>query len=168
MSEFSFPKDAKNCYIGENQTSPTMFKETQQFRQPWLWVLLIGVFGISLYRQEFIAVGIVVAVIALFGFLRLETYINKEGVSYRWFPFQPRPRLISWDQIEQINVRKYTALAEFGGWGFRLSWKGTAHTTSGQYGIEIRLKNKKRFLLIGTQKPEEVRRVIEQENHPVA
>ncbi|MFC5409982.1 hypothetical protein ACFPMF_11730 [Larkinella bovis] len=145
-----------------------MYQEKQQFRQPWLWALLIGVLGISLYRQEFVAIGIVVAVLVLFAFLRLDTRINNEGIAYRWFPFQPRPRLIAWHQIEQVKVREYSPLGEFGGWGIRFGWKATAHTVSGNAGIEIRLKNKKRLVLIGTQQPEEVRRVIEQERQPVA
>ncbi|GAB3266329.1 DUF6141 family protein [Larkinella harenae] len=137
-----------------------MYKETQQFRQPWIWVLLIGVFGVTVYEQNYVSIGIVAIFLGLFALVRLETEINKEGISYRWFPFQPRPRLISWNQIERVNVRKYAPLGEFGGWGIRFSWNGTAHTTSGQFGIEIKLKEKKRTLLIGTQHPEAASRAV--------
>ncbi|MFD1143797.1 hypothetical protein ACFQ4C_21895 [Larkinella insperata] len=140
-----------------------MYQEKQQFRQPWLWALLIGVFGLALYRQEPISVGIVVAVLGLFWVLRLETRIDEEGISYRWFPFQLRRRVIRWNQIQQVTVRNYSALGEFGGWGMRYSWNGTAYTVSGNAGLDIRIKGKRRFLLLGTQRPDEVRPLLERE-----
>ncbi|MGV3557197.1 hypothetical protein [Larkinella arboricola] len=145
-----------------------MYQEKQQFRQPWLWALLLGVLGVTLYRQESVSIGIVVAVLGLFAFLRLETRINDEGIAYQWFPFQLRPQLIRWNQIEQVSIRTYSALGEFGGWGIRFGWKATAHTVSGNAGIEIQIKGKKRFLLIGTQRPDDVRPVIEQVKHTIA
>jgi hypothetical protein len=36
-----------------------------------------------------------------------------------------------------------------------------AHTVSGKQGIEIKRVGKKRTLLIGTQKPDEVRQILE-------
>ncbi|RAK02239.1 hypothetical protein LX87_00359 [Larkinella arboricola] len=145
-----------------------MYQEKQQFRQPWLWVLLIGVLGVTLYRQESVSIGIVVAVLGLFAFLRLETRIDDEGISYQWFPFQLRPRVINWHAIEQVSIRNYSALGEFGGWGIRFGWKATAHTVSGNASIEIQMKGKKRFLLIGTQCPDDVRQAIEQVKHTIA
>lgn len=140
-----------------------MYKETQHFRQPWLWVLLIGVLAATLYGQNYVSIGVVAIFLGLFALVRLETNINEKGISFRWFPFQIRPRMIAWHQIERVQVRKYSPLGEFGGWGLRYSWNGTAHTTSGEFGIEIQLKGEKRFLLIGTQQPEAVSRAIEQE-----
>ncbi|WP_138994573.1 hypothetical protein [Larkinella sp. C7] len=62
--------------------------------------------------------------------------------------------------MEHVTVRSYSALGEFGGWGIRFSWNGTAHTVSGNWGIDIKLKGKKRTLLVGTRHPDEIRQQI--------
>ncbi|WP_138994574.1 hypothetical protein [Larkinella sp. C7] len=64
-----------------------MYKETQHFRQPWLWVLLLGSLALVIYRWQPINVGIMAGVMGLFWFLRLETRIDQKGIAYRWFPF---------------------------------------------------------------------------------
>ncbi|MGM9507660.1 hypothetical protein ACS5NO_08030 [Larkinella sp. GY13] len=137
-----------------------MYKETQHFRQPWLWLLLLGSLALVIYRWQPIHVGIMAGIMGLFWFLRLETRIDPEGIAYRWFPFQSTYRVIKWSQIEQVTVRSYSALGEFGGWGIRFSWNGTAHTVSGNWGIDIKLKGKKRTLLVGTRHPDEIRQQI--------
>ncbi|MGA0556415.1 hypothetical protein ACO2Q8_07185 [Larkinella sp. VNQ87] len=137
-----------------------MYTETQKFRQPWAWVLLLACLGVVLYAGQLGGILIVLAVIALFWFLKLETVIDHEGIAFRWFPFQPRFYRIPWTDMEQITVRKYSGLGEFGGWGMRIGWQGNAQTTSGNWGIQINRKGKKRFLLIGTQRPDAVRTIL--------
>lgn len=138
-----------------------MYKETQKFRQPWLWVLLLYSLGVVLYRWQPVGVAVVLGVLSLFWFLALETQIDEKGIAYRWLPFQRHYRLIKWSDIEQITVRDYAAIGEFGGWGIRFSWHGMAHTVSGHHGIELKRKGKKRTLLIGTQQPEEIHQILE-------
>ncbi|MDQ1089768.1 hypothetical protein QE390_004372 [Siphonobacter sp. SORGH_AS 1065] len=101
-----------------------------------------------------------VGVIILFAVLRLEIRINEDGIAYRWLPFMITYRQMHWDEIESMGVRKYAPLSEFGGWGIRWSLQGTAHTVSGYDGLEIWVKNKKRFILLGTQHPEELTELI--------
>jgi hypothetical protein len=139
-----------------------MYKEIQQFRQPWLWVLLLVVFSLSVWKP--VGLGIMAVFLPLFWFTRLETVIDQEGISYRWFPFQRKPRVIKWTQVEQITVRNYSPLGEFGGWGLRYSWTSTAHTVSGNWGIDIKIKGKSRSLLLGTQHPDEVLQLLEKQN----
>jgi len=140
-----------------------MYEETQKFRQPWLWALLIGCLGIIIYSGQFVGAVVILTVMALFWFLTLQTKIDEEGIAYRWFPFQPRYQRIKWSLIEQVVVRDYAAIIEFGGWGMRFSWYGIAHTVSGHHGIEIRRRGKKRFLLIGTQYPKKVQEILRNE-----
>ena len=145
-----------------------MYKETQQFRQPWAWVLLLVCLAFVVYRWQPGGIAIVLAVIALFWPLKLETVIDHDGIGYRWLPFQRRFSRIPWTEIEQIAIRKYAPIGEFGGWGMRLGWNGAAHTTSGNWGIQINQKGKKRFLLLGTQRPDEVRQLLESRKLVVA
>ncbi|MFD2571501.1 hypothetical protein ACFSUS_12705 [Spirosoma soli] len=144
------------------KNSSVVYREIQAFRQPWLWVLLLFSLGTTLYRWQPLGIGIMVGMLALFWFLRLEVIINEEGIGFRWLPFQRRYQFISWPQIEKISLRPYAAIGEFGGWGFRLSWRGTAQTVAGNYGMEIKQKGKKRFLLLGTQQPDAIRQVVKQ------
>ena len=55
----------------------------------------------------------------------------------------------------------YNPIMDFGGWGYRVSWKGkgTALNVKGNKGIELILKNGKK-ITIGTQKPEEAMHAI--------
>ncbi len=96
-------------------------------------------------------------------FLRLDTEIREDGIYYQLFPFHFKMRKIAFDDIEKVYVRKYNPLMEYGGWGIRLGLfgKGWAINISGNKGIQIEFKNKKkRKFLLGTQKPEEVEAVL--------
>lgn len=152
------------------------FKEKQHFKQPWLWVLLVGINGLFIYgivRQLIIGkdfgnkplsntmlLAITLSVIALtlaFLLLRLETIICGEGIFYRFFPFQTKLRHITWHSTTQAYVRKYNAITEFGGWGLRWALKGKvkALTVAGNIGLLIEYDNGKK-LLLGTQKEKEM------------
>ncbi|GGB87673.1 hypothetical protein [Dyadobacter sediminis] len=149
--------------MNEINNSSVYYTEVQKFRQPWLWALLLFSLCVVLYRGHG-GIWVVVGVSVFLWFLQLETIISEQGISYRWLPFQRRPRLIKWEEMEKVTVRAYAPIAEFGGWGIRFSWRGTAQTVSGNNGIEIRKKSKRRFLLIGTQMPEQVQQILMQ-NH---
>jgi hypothetical protein len=60
-------------------------------------------------------------------------------------------------------VRRYSAFSEFGGWGIRFGSSGTAFNVSGNIGLQLEFLNKER-LLIGTNKPTELTKVIEELN----
>lgn len=134
-----------------------VFTESQRFRQPWVWALMLFCLFVVAYSRQLAGVIVVVTVSILFWVLTLETLINKDGISFRWLPFQRRYRLIKWGEIDRIIVRQYAPIAEFGGWGMKYSFKATAHTVSGHYGVQIWKNGRKRSLLIGTQQPDEIR-----------
>ncbi len=82
--------------------SNAYFTETQRFRQPWLWLIIVAVdimiiFGIVSEMQKtksdaratlIFAAAIATVTILLFLILRLDTKITAEGINYRFFPFQ--------------------------------------------------------------------------------
>jgi hypothetical protein len=101
---------------------------------------------------------------AILGALNLYTRIDAEGVHFRMKPFHLREQTIAWEEIDQIHVRKYSPIMEYGGWGIRYGRNGKAFNVRGDYGIQIVKKNGKR-VLIGTQRPDEVARHLS--THPL-
>ena len=152
-----------------------LFSESQRFKQLWVWAILLGVNGLLLYgviTQVFIGktfgtkpmgdTGLILVMLFTilltlsFVFLRLDTTISKDGIRYRFMPFQRKFRLVSWDLISKSYVRQYKPIKEFGGWGLRTSSSaGNAYNIAGNKGLQLVYHNGKKFL-IGTQKPEEM------------
>lgn len=149
------------------------FSEKQRFTQWWLWLLLSAVMIYTIYnftedRQYFstlelaISFLIPILVIILFLVIRLETKIDEQGISVRFFPFQITFRYYPWRNIKKAYVRKYSPLGEYGGWGIRqgLFGKGKAYNVKGNQGLQIILNDEKK-ILIGTQKQNELKLYLE-------
>lgn len=155
--------------------SKVQFEESQRFNQWWLILLFIGFFVFILYQLivELSSVNsdpmpytLSLTILALIAFFLskvvLNTKIDARGVHIQFWPFYIKSKLFSWSEIESINVIKYNPILDYGGWGYRFNFrgKGIALNVKGNQGIQLRLKNGKK-LLIGTQKPDEVRQIIQ-------
>lgn len=96
--------------------------------------------------------------------IKLSTKINEQGVYYQFFPNQWNEKFTAWTDLEQCYLTEQNSLSKYGGYGYRRCFwgknKGTALNVGGKYGIQLILKNGKR-ILIGTQKKEDVQRVLE-------
>jgi hypothetical protein len=140
------------------------FIESQKVKQAWIIVLMITVtiFSIINYVQMPATFSSIAPLIIIFVAnliliaLKLNTKINKQGIYFQLFPFQFKYNEISWNDVLTIEVRKYKPIREYGGWGYRFSFKnGKAYNISGNMGLQIVLKNGDK-ILIGTQKPDEL------------
>lgn len=89
-----------------------------------------------------------------------ETEIRKDGLYYKFFPFQFRFRHISWADVKTMELRQYRSLSEYLGWGIRIGPSGRAYNVKGNNGLQLVLKNGRR-ILFGTQRPEELQQAIE-------
>lgn len=162
--------------------SEPLFKESQRFRQPWLFVLLIIINIITLYpvimqvvlgnelgnnpknNGEYILLyALTIGISALLFVFRLDTEIRKEGISARLFPLHRKFRRFAWADIQQTEVREYKPIREYGGWGIRFGKNGKAWNISGNKGIQLVFQNGKK-LLIGTNRPEEAKKVLDELN----
>ena len=143
----------------------TLFTEKQRFTQWWLWLIMILVVAFAFYYEESTLEMAVALIIPIFLFvLNLETEISKEGISIRFFPFHLKKKFFSWDEIVKAEVREYSPLFEYGGWGIRGGMSGVAYNVKGNMGLQLVLKNGKK-ILIGTQKAEELKQILaEREN----
>jgi hypothetical protein len=163
-------------------TDGKLFLERQHFRQAWLWTILLLINGLLIFalvkqilfgqpfgnrplsNVQLLFVATSVLVITLFvAILRLETEIKADGVYYKFFPFQLSMKKISWDRISNAYVRKYKPLLEYGGWGLRIGifGSGQAFNVSGNKGLQL-IYDKGRKFLIGTRKPEELKKALQQ------
>lgn len=163
--------------------STKLFQEKQYFRQWWLWIILfsIDVLTIFLFLRYIFDSSIIDRTLAsmllratpvilsllltvLFTCMHLDTIVNEEGISLRFFPIHLCFKKYNWNILHQANIRTYNALSEYGGWGIRYSFskKGVAYTISGNTGLQLELRDGKK-ILIGTQKPTELVGILQ--NH---
>ena len=155
-----------------------IFTEKQRFNQWWLYViigasLLAMIIPLALNSDEMlndkaakIALSIsfllIFATVFIIRMITLHTRIDEKGIHYRFTPFHRKQYLIVWNDISNIYVRKYNAISEYGGWGYRgniLRSSGKAYNVRGNQGIQIELTSGKK-ILIGTQKEVEAERVL--------
>ena len=105
----------------------------------------------------------------------LKTIINKDGIFIKYFPFMGKYIFISWEDIDNVYVRKYRPILESGGWGIRVSpfsvkmlrvggfsktfFSKTQYTAHGNRCLQLELKNGKQ-IIIGTQRPQDIDEII--------
>jgi hypothetical protein len=159
-------------------TIKTLFTERQRFNQTWLWVILFAINGFFLFLAVrfvwvydeiniglFIGVAINITIAILFYCLRLDTIITEEGISIRFFPFHLSVKKFAWSNLTKSYVKQYSPIADFGGWGLRyaFSGQGKAYNVSGNMGLQIILADGQK-ILIGTNKPEEITKILNEMN----
>ena len=125
------------------------FYEKQQFRQWWVWLSLLG------------------PVLPLLGILLYQATTGEEvgdnpapddtGISVKFGPFHRKWRHYPWDSVTGCEVKRFNPMIDYGGWGI----KGNSYTVAGKMGMLVRFKDRY-SQMVGTQKPEELKRVLEQ------
>lgn len=160
-------------------SSPT-YREVQQFRQVWIWVLVSALSGLVWYATVMQLLlhrpldgspmtDILLVIFwfifglglpALFFFSRLVTEVRDDGIYICFFPFHRTFHRIAFTEVKQYKVRTYHPIIEYGGPGIRFGSKGKAYNVSGDCGVQIELLNGER-LLIGSQRAEELWRAIQ-------
>ncbi|MEN5195064.1 hypothetical protein [Sphingobacterium faecium] len=152
------------------------FQEKQTFWTWWMIVLMIFLLlstvnydVVNIFKGDFSkmnfnpAFWIVVGIIIFFSFINLKTTINEEGIAIQFFPFLLKTKLILWSQLDDLYVKDYNPIADYGGWGYRNGSQGKAYNTKGSVGLQLIFKDGSR-LLIGTQKKDELIRIAIQVN----
>ncbi len=156
-----------------------LFKEEQQFRQ-WWYIMLVMVSVIpsmlfcvyALYQQvvngiqigdspapNAVLAGLFAGLCVLlwsFFVMKLEVWIDEIGIHFRFFPLIIKPRVISKNEIQRYEIRKYSPIVDYGGWGIkrRLKW-GRVYNVSGNIGLQLYLASGKK-VLFGTQRSQAI------------
>ena len=92
---------------------------------------------------------------ALFYMVNLTTEVHNDGLYFRFYPFHLSFQKIEPDDIKIFEVRTYSPIREYGGWGIRYGRKGKAYNVSGNRGLQLEFSDGKQ-LLIGSQRPEDL------------
>lgn len=156
-----------------------LFEESQRFTQKLFRIILLLISGLFLYafvQQVLIGQpfgnkplsdkGIIAAIVflsvfnLLFYSMRLVTTIDEEAISVRFYPFHFFPKRFEWNQLQDVIIREYNPMKEYGGWGLRGFGSKKIMTVSGNWLVEVVFVNGQ-SLLIGTKKPEEMRSALE-------
>lgn len=155
-------------------TTP-IFNETQRFRQVWIWTILLGITGIvggsmtyqlindpqTSLGELIFPVGLLLFINGLFFSMRLTTRLDASSLTFTYFPFL-RKKVYPLSEMVSMELIAYNGLLEYGGWGIKWNGDCWSYTTGGTHGILIKTKDKK--FLLGTQKPEEVKKAIDHFN----
>ncbi len=154
-----------------------LYRETQRFRQPLLWAVLVLIaclqfagFAPALYgvfvRGEpwaahpaspvgIVAVTMAVALLVTFWFAELVTEVRADGLYCRFRPLQRRPRRLAWADIKSYEAVTYRPIREYGGWGIRVVTDGVAYSVSGNRGVRVKQVSGS-HVLVGSQDPDKL------------
>ena len=98
--------------------------------------------------------------------MKMITIVTEEGIQVFYPPILRKGRTIHRRSIERFEIRQYKPLVEFGGWGIKTRGRplrqrryGKALTAYGKTGLQLHLRNGKKFL-IGTQRPDPFRHAV--------
>ncbi|MCZ4223012.1 hypothetical protein [Pedobacter rhodius] len=145
------------------------FEEQQNLKLWWLYIILgvdaVMVLSIVLFDKGgmnlrdfknvyFAPVWAIILPFLIIYFIQkntLTTTINLQGISYRYFPFQVKPKLFGWENIKKVYINKYDALGDYGGWGVRyrlwFKFNDKAYILNDKdKGLQIEFKDGKKLL----------------------
>jgi hypothetical protein len=170
------------------------YQEEQKFDQIWFrliillsWAPMIVIFGTGIYQQigqgkpwgdnptsdtallfTTICIFVIMTGVTWIAFsMRLITQVTKQGFVYRFPPLINKFKTIPKSMIKEYQVRKYSPIGEYGGWGIRrgIFGRGRAYNVKGNIGLQFRLQDDKK-ILFGTQRPEALKAAMEKMMNP--
>jgi hypothetical protein len=165
----------------------TLFREDQQFRQPILWIILLGMsafcagtiawmisrqviqdipFGEdAMSNDKMLLLGAIIVslngiLLWLFYVLKLQTEVTTQGLFIRFKPFHRKTRQIDLSGVIAVEAVRYRPAMDYGGWGIRRGRQGTAYNVTGNLGVRLDYENGY-HLMIGTCAPDDLKAAID-------
>jgi hypothetical protein len=143
-----------------------VFRESQRVREPWAVVVVgavallfwLGLVGAIAKGEVAPAHAVLVALFgvalpAMVAAMHLVTEVRADGLYVRYAPFHLAPRRFAWADLASMQVRRYSPVGEYGGWGLRRGRGGWAYNVSGDVGLQLVTKDGRR-VLVGTREPD--------------
>ena len=179
MDNLEWPSMAQEISISETDGATLLFREVQQFRQPWIWMVLIvtsltafwaavSPFLLDSHWQERWILHIILILFGLifglglpwvFYLTKLTTEIRSDGLFISFYPLLFSQIKIPFENIQSCVAIQYKPLRDYGGWGVRSVPKATVYNVSGDRAIQIELVNGSK-ILIGSGNAENLSRTI--------
>ena len=163
-----------------------LYEESQGYLGTWIWYLtllsslmMIVLFSTGLYTQLVLGeewgdkpmsdLGLIltstftmILMIGITIFVSIQKLTLKIDEGSIYVSFRPYfgTKAFRMDEFQQIHVRKYQPIMEYGGWGLRLGFgKNKAYSISGKWGLQLVFQDGRK-LLIGTKEPDRLKAVI--------
>jgi len=174
------------------------FREDQQFRGPWMWLIVITACILSIASGTGLLIWQVLlgnavgnnpmpdaaaAAIGLFQWIvgfgiawmmwaaKLQVEVSTAGLFVRFYPFHRKVRKIDLTDLVEITPVRYSPIREYGGWGIRRRRNARAYNVSGDLGVRLDYANGY-HLLVGSKHPEALADALEallvELDHPAA
>ena len=112
------------------------------------------IFTTVLTKFNIISSTLLSLVLLLLYFAKLRIKVSDKVIYYQFFPFHFKSHQITLTDIESFKSITYSPITDYGGWGIRYSFRGTAYNVSGNKGVHIELKSGKK-ILFGSQRSQE-------------
>jgi len=152
-----------------------MYQEYQKIRSWWVQipVIISSIFCIYICLQQIlfnqsltdntITDIFVVLIIFIIGIgipafvhlVRLETKIQNNNLTIKFWPFHLKPVIFQIIHIKNAEAITYNPIKDYGGWGIRYGVKGKAYNLNGNKGVLLTFKNDQ-VVLIGSQNHEKL------------
>ncbi|WP_199249356.1 DUF6141 family protein [[Phormidium] sp. ETS-05] len=164
--------------IKEKNDATLLYREVQQFRQFWIWLVLLvssvsclGAAVMPFFLKESGENVILNIILIVFGVIygiflpavvyvtKLTTEVRTDGLYLSFYPILFYQIKIPYENVVKCDVKKYYPLRDYGGWGVRYGPKGKAYNVSGDRGVQLELANGER-ILIGSGNPEQLATAI--------
>ena len=163
------------------EASNVIYKEVQKPKQPLLWLLVLSIAALMWYgfiQQVVLGVPfgnnpapntVLIIFWIIFGiafplimlkWTKLIVEVREDGLYICFTPFHINYKKFLYKDIEHYKSINYSPLKRFGGWGFRVNFKGeTGYIWSGKQGIELTLKYE--TVVISTLNPEKIKKAMD-------
>jgi len=150
------------------------YQEVQRFREISMYlfigILLSGLllkavqlYTISEASNQFsdivLAMFLLGSVLVYFLTIRMETTINKKGISYQYFPIHYKKQRISWDEIERVQLTEIPLSSQLSGWNVQFFRTKSICVGAADKGLTLDLKNGKQ-LFIGLNNLEKAEAIL--------
>jgi Family of unknown function (DUF6141) len=162
------------------KTRNVLYKEVQR-PQPIIWILFLSIAALMWYAFIYqvllgeslgnkpasnatvivfwLIVGVIIPLILL-KWTKLIVEVHDDGLYIRFLPFHFQYKKFKYKDIKHCKPIKFSPLTRFGGWGYRVNFKGeTGYISSGKHGIELTLKYQ--TVVISAINPDELVKAID-------
>ena len=156
-----------------------LFREEQRFTQIWALIIVFIPVALAWYaavqqlllHKPFgshpVPDSILWIIWVVFGIffpifffsVKLSTEVRSDGIYIRFFPFHREFRTLPFEAIKKYEVRDYSPLKEYGGYGIRYGRSGKAYNVSGKRGVQLELISGRKILL-GSKKADRLAEAI--------